>query len=270
MTTELMKDYGDRLLPYLIQAAQRRETPTYGELAEKIEIHHRTMNRVLEYIRDDICMPRGLPMLTAIVINQGTGLPGDNWLPQGTTTLSDEEYRQQFEQFRDRVFAYKGWDDLLKALDLEPVRAEIEDLDERGRAYADYIKRSGGSGEGEDHLRLKEFIAVHPNAVGLQPAGPAIIEYAFIAGDEADIVFELAENKWAVVEIKNGDTGELVKGIYQAIKYRALLQAEKGHGNTCQVDAILVAYQIPSEISLFAAKFGLRCRIIHYEKAVDV
>jgi hypothetical protein len=66
-----------------------------------------------------------------------------------------------------------------------------------------------------------------------------------------------------VVEIKNGEIGELVKGVYQAIFQRALLQAEKGHGNSCQVDAILVAYEIPADISFFAAKFGIRCRIIH-------
>ena len=36
MTTELIKEYGDRLLPYLVQAAKTLKTPTYGELAEKI------------------------------------------------------------------------------------------------------------------------------------------------------------------------------------------------------------------------------------------
>ncbi len=62
-----------------------------------------------------------------------------------------------------------------------------------------------------------------------------------------------------MVEIKNGDPGELVKGIYQAVKYRALMQDEKGHGNPALVDAILVAYSIHQrlpylqEISVCAA-----------------
>jgi len=92
------------------------------------------------------------------------------------------------------------------------------------------------------------------------------MEYFFIAGDQADIVFGTGPDAWAVVEIKIGEIGELVKGVYQAIKYRALLQAEKGHGISPQVDAVLVAYGIPSDVSFFAAKFGIRCRIVVRQK----
>lgn len=261
MTTELIKEYGNRLLPYLVQAAKTRKTPTYGELADKIGIHHRVMSKVLAYIRDDICIPRGLPLITCIVVNQGTGLPGDNWLPQGTSHLTSEEYRQEFERFRDQVFAYKGWDSLLKELDMTPLEPTVESLDERGRTYSEYIERTGG-GESEEHRRLKEYIAAHPEAIGLEPESAAQMEYLFVAGDRADIVFGTGPDAWVVVEIKNGEIGELVKGVYQAIKYRALLQAEKGHGNSCPVDTFLVAYEIPSDISFFAAKFGIRCRIV--------
>jgi len=265
MTTELIKEYGDRLLPYLVHAAKTLKTPTYRELADKIGIHHRVMSKVLGYIRDDICIPRGLPLITCIVINQGTGLPGDEWLPQGTSHLTSEEYRQEFERFRDKVFAYKGWDSLLKELDMTPLEPTVESLDERGRTYSEYLERTGDVGEGEDHRRLKEFVAEHPEAIGLEPESAAQREYLFVAGDRADIVFGIGPDAWTVVEIKNGEIGELVKGIYQAIKYRALLQAEKGHGQACQVDAILVAYEIPADISFFAAKFGIRCRIVRRE-----
>lgn len=269
MTTELIKEYGSRLLPHLVFAAKTRKTPTYSELAEKIGIYHRVMNHVLGYIRDEIIVPKDLPYINAIVVNNTTNLPGESWLPEGTSHLSPEEYRHEYEKFRDQVFAYMGWDDLLKELGLTPIRPTIENLDERGRAYTEFVKRNGG-GEGEPHRQLKEFIAAHPEIIGVEPSKPGEIEYSFIAGDEADIVFELADNEWAVVEIKNGDAGELVKGIYQTVKYRALLQAEKGHGSPVHVDAILAAYQIPSEVSLFAAKFGIRCKIIRQAKINNV
>jgi hypothetical protein len=265
MVTELIKEYGYRLLPYLVQAAKTMKTPTYGELANKIGIHHRVMNRILGYIRDDICIQRGLPLISCIVVSQANGLPGDDWLPQGTSHLNSEEYKLEFERFRDQVFAYNGWDSLLKELDMTPLEPTVENLDERGRTYSEYIERTGG-GEGEDHLKLKEFVAAHPQAIGLAEDSAAQMEYLFVAGDRADIVFGAGPDAWAVVEIKNGEVGELVKGVYQSIKYRALLQAEKGHGNSCQVDAILVAYEIPADVSLFAAKFGIRCRIIRREK----
>ncbi len=264
MTTELIKEYGDRLLPYLVQAAKTLKTPTYLELADKIGVHHRVMNRILAYIRDDICIQRDLPLISCIVVSQATGLPGDDWLPQGTTTLTDEEYKLEFEKFRDQVFAYKNWDSLLKELDMTPVEPTTENLDERGRTYSEYIERTGGE-ESEDHRRLKEYIAAHAEAIGLPEESAAQTEYLFVAGDRADIVFGTGPDAWAVVEISIGEIGELVKGVYQAIKYRALLQAEKGHGLSVQVDAFLVAYEIPAKVSIFAAKFGIRCRIIRHE-----
>lgn len=266
MATELIKQYGDRLLPHLIYAAQKRTTPTYSEMANKIGAHHRVLNHVLGYIRDELTIPRGLPMINAIVVKNTTHLPGESWLPEGTSHLSSDEYKLEFEKFRDLVFAYQGWNELLRELDLDPVQGDAEDLDERGRVYSEMMERTGGGGEGEFHLKLKEYVAANPKIIGLEEDSAPIAEYFFISGDRADIVFGTGPDTWSIVEIKNGEVAELVKGIYQVIKYRALLQAEKGHGLPVQVDAILVAYQIPSEISLFAAKFGIRCKIIRREQ----
>lgn len=266
MATELIREYGHRLLPHLIYAAQRRKTPTYSEMANKIGTHHRVLNHVLGYIRDEITIPRDLPMLNAIVVKNDSRLPGESWLPEGTSHLSPEEYKCEFEKFRDVVFAYQGWVDLLRDLDLEPVQGDIEDLDDRGRAYSEVLERTGGGGEGEDHFKLKEYVATHPEIIGLEKESTPFTEYFFVSGDRADIVFGTSPNTWAIAEIKNGNIAELVKGIYQVIKYRALLQAEKGHGIPVQVDAVLVAYQIPSEITMFAAKFGIRCKIVRQEQ----
>jgi hypothetical protein len=264
MTTELSKAYGEKILPYLVQAAKSHKTITYKNLAAKIGAHHRAMGNALAYVRDELCIPKGLPLITCIVVNGNTGLPGESWLPQGTSNLSPEEYEQEFFRYRDQVMAYPGWDAFLKELDLPTVDPTVEDLDDRGRAYSEYIERTGG-GESEDHRKLKEYIAAHPEAISLADESAAQMDYLFVAGDRADIVFGIGPDAWAVVEIKNGEIGELVKGVYQAIKYRALLQAEKGHGQSCQVDAFLVAYEIPAEVSIFAAKFGIRCRIIRRE-----
>jgi len=262
MTTEKIREYGYQLLPFLVQAARKRELHSYGDYAEKIGAHHRVLNHVLGFIRDEVCIPRQLPLINAIAVNAETGLPGESWLPEGTSHLTPEEYNHQFEKFRDDVFAYQGWEALLKDLGLQPIELTPDDLDARGRAYTEVLERRGGSGEGEGHLKLKEYVAVNPQAIGLAPAQPAQVEYLFIAGDRADLVFYSGENEWAVVEIKNGESGELIKGVYQLVKYRALLQAEKGHGSPIRVDAVLVAYDIPSNVTMFAAKMGIRCRII--------
>jgi hypothetical protein len=53
-----------------------------------------------------------------------------------------------------------------------------------------------------------------------------------------------------------------VRGIYQAIKYRSLMEAEKGQGEPCSVTARLVAYDIPTEVADHARKFGVGCKVI--------
>jgi len=53
-------------------------------------------------------------MITAIVVTKGTGLPGAGFLPEGTRHLTKEQIKQRFEEIRDEVFAYPGWQDLLR------------------------------------------------------------------------------------------------------------------------------------------------------------
>jgi hypothetical protein len=107
---------------------------------------------------------------------------------------------------------------------------------------------------------LKGYVAEHPGVIGLQSAGQPELEYLFISGDRCDVVFDLGQDGQAVVEVKNGERGELIRGIYQAVKYRALMQAECGHGEPSPVVAYLVAYdQIPQEILVLADKLDIHC-----------
>jgi hypothetical protein len=108
-------------LPILVHRARQRRTITYGELASAINWHHRPLRYALEYIRDDICRPRGLPLITVLVVRQG-GLPGESYLPQGASHPErDADDRAEWETRRDQVFAYPYWDDLLAELGLQPV-----------------------------------------------------------------------------------------------------------------------------------------------------
>ena len=149
MATKYTIDNAHRALPYLVRCAQMRKTITYGDLAAKIGRHHRGAAFWLRYIRDEICTPKGLPFLTAIVISKNTGLPGPGWLPEGTTGLSPQENRERYEVYRDQVFACDKWDALLKELGLSPVQPTDDELDEEGRAYANYLERTGQA----DNLR---------------------------------------------------------------------------------------------------------------------
>ena len=262
MTTEYSIKNAHLALPHLVHYAKMRKTITYGELAMKIGLHHRAIRWLLGYIRDEICIKRDLPLITAIVINKNSKLPGARWLPGGTQHLSPEEYKREYEKHRDQVFACDAWDVVLQELELSPVQTTDDDLDDEGRAYTGYLERKGHIGEGEPHRLLKEYVARNPEVIGLQSGTKGRQEYSFVSGDKCDVVFNPSQDDWAVVEIKNGERGELVRGIYQAIKYRALMEAEKGHGRDFPVNAYLVAYEIPDDITALANKFEIHCHVI--------
>lgn len=263
MATERTITIGRLALPYLVACAQKRETITYGKLAKLVGSHHRAIRYAIGYIRDEICRARGLPMLTAIVVNQDSHEPGDNFLPEGTAHLSPAEYTHRFEQLRDDVFACQDWDRLLAELDLTPIEKTPEDFDQEGREYNKSLARRQNHGEGDGHRQLKHYVAQHPEVLGVSTVGKGTMEFAFVSGDECDVVFQLRPTGEAVVEIKNGERGELIKGVYQAVKYRALMIAQRGHGGPyAEVKAFLVAYQIPEDIVKFAGKFNIECVVV--------
>lgn len=262
MTTEKTIENAHLALPFLVHTAQKRQTLTYKELTSKIGLHHRTASPLLGYIRDTICLPQGLPMLTAIVVNSNTGQPGDSFLAEGTSHLSAQAYTEAFQRFRDQVFEYPHWDDVLRSLGLRPIEKTPDELDDEGREYAALLARRGATPEGQAHLQLKAYVARHPEAIDLRTRESGQLEYAFVSGDECDVVFDVGAEGNVVVEIKNGHRGELVKGVYQAVKYRALMAAEKGHGAAYPVRAFLVAYEIPEDITNFARRFEVQCQVI--------
>ena len=118
------------------------------------------------------------------------------------------------------------------------------------------IRKYGSGGEGENHKNLKEWIAQNPNEIGLTNVKKVDIEYSFLSGDRADIVFKLSGNKYVVVEIETIDP---LPGCYQALKYRTLKCAELGLDiNSLNVEGFVVAWLIPEDVRNFCNKYGIR------------
>jgi hypothetical protein len=104
-------------------------------------------------------------------------------------------------------------------------------------------------------------VADKPAVIGLDAQEPGKTEFSFISGDRCDVVFDLGREGMTVVERKGGKhDGELVRGIYQAVKYRALITAEKGQGEKYAVRALLVAHEMSDYIAKLASRFDIDCR----------
>lgn len=238
-------------LPILIWCAKNGRTITYGRLDQEIVnrgLGHHVMAVQYGYpagaigsalIETEEKWGEPIPPLNAIVVNASNGLPGKGvnyyleryYEPdESVDDMSEDEKRAVVEEIHEDIFAYQHWDDVLKEYGLRPIRDGI--AEEAGDA--DEIEtpgRGGWSSEGESkqHKKVKEFVAANPQVVGLpRNNSRGKTEYLFASGDKADVVFE-TENGYLGVEVKSiiSNDPDLNRGIFQAVKYQALLRSEQ-------------------------------------------
>lgn len=83
-------------------------------------------------------------------------------------------------------------------------------------------------GESPQHKALKAYVCDHPGIVGASKESRAIAEHPLPSLDKIDVLFRSA-HECIAVEVKSsvseGVPGDFERGIYQAIKYLALLRA---------------------------------------------
>ena len=115
--------------------------------------------------------------------------------------------------------------------------------------------RKYSGGEGKEHRELKEYLAKHPERLGLKDPERREMEWIFESGDRADLVFWNKRGGITLVEI---ETDIPVPGAHQLIKYRALLCAQNGWRlGTPRVSAILVAWSVPAEVRECCRMYGM-------------
>src|SRR5690606_9991985 len=120
-----------------------------------------------------------------------------------------------------KIFAYPHWNEVLEAFSLKPAPLDVANL------LAAAASRGMGGGESESHRKLKLRIAGDPKLVGLAgSAGPGLVEHALPSGDKLDVLFRLGNERIAV-EVKSeiSDDADLVRGMFQCVKYQAVLEA---------------------------------------------
>jgi hypothetical protein len=87
----------------------------------------------------------------------------------------------------------------------------------------------GGQGESPEHRALKEYVAKNPESLfGLKGYERyAVPEKYFPSRDRVDVYFEHPQKPVAVeCKAANASDDDLASGIFQCVKYRALLEAE--------------------------------------------
>ena len=94
----------------LKRCATDGDTIAYGALAERVEnVGFQSIFTVLDYIRDDVCLPCDLPWLWVLAVNGRTKRPGAGaWTNTGITKPRDELH---WSAILRAVYAY-DWSDI--------------------------------------------------------------------------------------------------------------------------------------------------------------
>jgi hypothetical protein len=74
---------------------------------------------------------------------------------------------------------------------------------------------------------LKEYVANNPHVIGLPKSMPmGTTEYGLPSGDFLDVSFK-SKKIWAAAEVKSqtSDQADIVRGVFQCVKYQAVLDA---------------------------------------------
>jgi hypothetical protein len=149
-----------------------------------------------------------------------------------------------YRELSSETQAYFRWGD--EPLDFSPLTSRVIMLDNvvTLSERLDHIGTYAPGGESEAHRRLKLYVAEHPTLIGLRPTAQSTIEYAFRTGDRVDILFENHSPLRSVAEIELQGEENICTGIHQAIKYRALADADAGYSMLSrETKAVVVAFE---------------------------
>ena len=211
-----------------------------------------------------------VPPINLMVVNAASGLPGKgangyirrfckDYLDRSVdpTKLSDREKRAIIDRAHGEIFDFPSWGDVLRACGLKETRRTRN----RSRSRRRHPSPGGWSTgpESKAHKRLKQQIANNPALIGLKTDDSGIQEYTLWSGDRVDVYFQ---REAVAVEVKtaSAEFDELHRGIFQCVKYKAVLQAQQVHDRMIPIaDCVLaVGGVFPKELQEIASLLGIR------------
>ena len=219
-----------KIIPILVGWAKRKEiNHTYSDLNRLLgyqdgrcsSIGHQlgSINLVFQRLQEEAGLER-IPTLNALVSNARTGIPseGFSYVHPKYDEMDFTEKQIIVENANNEAFNYEKWDYVLALLGLKPYLSQADEDIIRSGAF-------GFGGEGKEHKLMKEFIAAHPEAIDKQISEEGILEHILLSGDRVDVFFPKA-NVAVEVKPKLASDADILRGLFQCVKYKAILDAE--------------------------------------------
>ncbi len=107
-------DVAIKLLEYYLSSFEK--TIAYGKLCQRLK--YDINPRIVEKMLGDVsfaCKENGLPPISALVINQKTGIPGAGFFDAYYPGLKEDEQYAKFIEILNQILEYPHWDKVLEA-----------------------------------------------------------------------------------------------------------------------------------------------------------
>ena len=224
------KEWALKMIPVLIRWAQATwdKPHYYSHLASAVGHKTNQIGAVMGTIQDiidDLKKSSGkqIPTLNCLVTSKSTDLPSDgfDYVIPNYSKLSPDSKKGEVRKLNYDAHIY-DWTWVLKELNLKPAIVATADKIES-------IKKGiyGSGGEGKEHKALKEYIASHPDSIGVRGVKFTATEKDLLSGDKLDVYFECQKNLHYAIEVKpkTSPEADILRGIYQCVKYKAVMDA---------------------------------------------
>lgn len=263
------------VLPILVRQAEANRTVYYEALAQEVNMPNpRTLNYPLDCIGRTLLelsdrWQSDIPPIEGLVVNKTTRLPGpgfDGFLEKdGGSWKTKDERKALIKIAWAKIYAYPYWREILSELQLDMTTNTAQHVIEKAG-------HTGGEGEGADHFALKEYVRLNPQSSGLiNSEGPGEAEYCLPSGDRIDVLFNYRKVIHAV-EVKpfNSAEADLARGLFQCVKYRAVLQANARYKHDMRIISVCLVLGGSLPVTLIPLRNSLGVDVIENVRSYNV
>ena len=283
-TVERLADRGARhALALLLQHIRYGDEPfvTYGAIARLLETRLRIprvfpthIGSVAGTMMDRIEAENADAPLINALVTRPSGIPGKGFggyydrrirEPGGRTwkTLTRARKLEVVADIRAEVRQYGDWDALYRTVfgAKPPKMPKPKRYRERDGKPPD-TARPRGAGESEEHKRLKLWAAKNPVALGLARAMKGEPEWGLLSGDRIDVLFSDGA-AFVAVEVKSivSTDDDFQRGIYQCVKYRAVVEAQERPIPVAVRAILLTERDLPEELQTRARALNVTLKV---------
>ncbi len=222
------------------------------------------------------------PLINSM-ITSSTGIPGKGVGDYFSNRYNEESYRKwdqvSLKKKREllddeykKILRYPNWEKINKKIFGSVAQSklrkkegsEIDGFSATGKKY-------GGPAESEEHKKLKEWAAAHPQKLGLRKSfGKGTTESNLPSGDIIDVLFTDGK-RFVTVEVKSclSNDEDFRRGIYQCVKYRKVKEAQL-LPHKLSVHALLVTErELNSELKILARLLEIDFKCVSVNKKDD-